>query len=364
MPSPANREENASLAREVHGFHHVGRARAPDDQCGTPVDQPVLNSTRVLVFGLTRVECAAAQPTSKVLYCRGIQRSVHLIRSVCHRPVSCVQRFEVTNFTRRPCNGVNCQSEGLQLLGAPARGRVGVVSAFRRTRRHSGSSRIRRTKQRANRRTGFPTSQLPSSRLEDCGNRRAVRRAGPDMMEADDARRIDQNVATELSRVASGIFRQPAARELLHVRDPRPRSPDVPHVSPVHAVAAVQRAIVIDQNGERDLEFRQGTRARTEWSRTSRPRPVSPTPVARVPPAATAADACGREVSQGVGETPAAASGPDSHRDGAYAHWRPGARTERRADPSSVAVGCAPRFSPPSASSTAREDILAHRTGL
>lgn len=77
------------------------------------------------------------------------------------------------------------------------------------------------------------------------------------MMEPDDGRRIDEHIATELSRIASRIFRQPAARELLHVSGPRPGSPNVPQASAVHAVATVQRASVVDENGPGDLRFSQ-----------------------------------------------------------------------------------------------------------
>ena len=77
------------------------------------------------------------------------------------------------------------------------------------------------------------------------------------MMEPHDARRIDENIATELSRVGAGVFRQPAARKLFHVRQPRPASPNVPQASPVHTVAAVQRAVVVDENGPGDVRFRK-----------------------------------------------------------------------------------------------------------
>ena len=77
------------------------------------------------------------------------------------------------------------------------------------------------------------------------------------MMEPHDARRIDENIAPELSRVGAGVFRQPAARELSHVRQPRPGSPNVPQPSAVHPVAAVQRAVVVDENGPGDFRVRK-----------------------------------------------------------------------------------------------------------
>ena len=75
------------------------------------------------------------------------------------------------------------------------------------------------------------------------------------MMEPHDALRIDENVATELSRVGAGVSRQVAARELFHVRQPCPGSPNVTQASLVHAVAAVQRAVVVDENRPGDFRF-------------------------------------------------------------------------------------------------------------
>jgi hypothetical protein len=100
------------------------------------------------------------------------------------------------------------------------------------------------------------TSRLPP-RLEDCGNRRAVGRTGADMMEPYDASRIDENIAPELLRVAGGVFRQPAAREFFHIRKPRPGSPNVAKPSPVHPVAAVQCAVLINENGPGDVRVRK-----------------------------------------------------------------------------------------------------------
>ena len=93
--------------------------------------------------------------------------------------------------------------------------------------------------------------------LEDCGNRRAIRRARAHMMEPHDARGIDEHIATELSRVGARVFRQPATRELSQVRQPRSASPDVPQPSPVHAVAAVQRAVAVDENRPGNVCVRQ-----------------------------------------------------------------------------------------------------------
>ena len=75
-------------------------------------------------------------------------------------------------------------------------------------------------------------------------------------MKPDDARRIDENITAKLSRVAARVLRQPTARELFHVRDPRPAAPDVPHASTLHAVTAVQHPIPIDKNGPGDLRVR------------------------------------------------------------------------------------------------------------
>ena len=77
------------------------------------------------------------------------------------------------------------------------------------------------------------------------------------MMEPHGARRIDEHIAPELSRVGAGVFRQSAARELFQVRQPRPASPDVPQASLVHAVASVQCAVVVDEHGPVNLRFRK-----------------------------------------------------------------------------------------------------------
>jgi hypothetical protein len=47
------------------------------------------------------------------------------------------------------------------------------------------------------------TSRLLPTRLEDGRNRRAVARTTADMMEPHDACRVDENIATELKRVAA-----------------------------------------------------------------------------------------------------------------------------------------------------------------
>jgi hypothetical protein len=86
-------------------------------------------------------------------------------------------------------------------------------------------------------------------------------------MEPHDPCRIDENIATELSRIGTRVFRQAAARELLEVGDPRPGSPDVPKTSPVHAVATVQRAIAVDEYRPAEFHFchvRSGERRRLE----------------------------------------------------------------------------------------------------
>jgi len=77
------------------------------------------------------------------------------------------------------------------------------------------------------------------------------------MMEPDDACRIDEDVATELSRVAARVLRQSTARELLHIGDPRPPAPDVPEAPAVHTVAAVLRSILVDEHGPAELHFGQ-----------------------------------------------------------------------------------------------------------
>jgi len=101
------------------------------------------------------------------------------------------------------------------------------------------------------------TSRFPPPRFDDRGYGWTVGGTGADMVEPHDARRIDEHIAPELSRVGAGVFRQPATRELFHVRQPRPASPDVPQASPVHAVAAVQRAVVVDEHGPGDFRFRE-----------------------------------------------------------------------------------------------------------
>ncbi len=77
------------------------------------------------------------------------------------------------------------------------------------------------------------------------------------MMEPHDARGIDENIATELSRVSARVFQPPAARELFQVRQPRSASPNVPQPSQVHAVAAVQRAVAVDENGPGNVRIRK-----------------------------------------------------------------------------------------------------------
>jgi len=98
-------------------------------------------------------------------------------------------------------------------------------------------------------------SRLLPPGLEDCRNGRTVARTTANMMEPDDACRVDENIAAELKRVAARVFRQAAARELLEVSDPRPGSPDVPKTPPIHAVATVQRAIAVDEYGPAQFHF-------------------------------------------------------------------------------------------------------------
>lgn len=99
-------------------------------------------------------------------------------------------------------------------------------------------------------------SRLLLSRPKDRGDRGAVGRAAADIVESHGARRIDEDIAAELSRVRAGVSRQPAARELFRIGPPGPGSPDVPQLSPMHTVVAVQRTVTIDENGPCDLGLR------------------------------------------------------------------------------------------------------------
>ena len=76
------------------------------------------------------------------------------------------------------------------------------------------------------------------------------------MAESYDPRRIDEDIAAELTRVAAGVSREPAPREFLRVGQPCPETPDVAQPSLVHAIPSVQRAVAVDENGPGHLRVR------------------------------------------------------------------------------------------------------------
>ena len=96
---------------------------------------------------------------------------------------------------------------------------------------------------------------MDAPRLQNRGDRRPIGGAAADVMQSHDSRRIDEDVAAKLSSIRTGVFRQPAPCQLFRVGPPGPQSPDVPQLSPVHAVMTVQRAVVVDENGPGDVHF-------------------------------------------------------------------------------------------------------------
>lgn len=99
-------------------------------------------------------------------------------------------------------------------------------------------------------------SRLLLSHCKDRGHRGSIARAAARVVESHDAHRIDEDIATELSRIPSRVPGKPAARELLRVGPPGPGSPDVPQISPMHPVVTVERAVAVDEDRPRDLRLR------------------------------------------------------------------------------------------------------------
>ena len=89
--------------------------------------------------------------------------------------------------------------------------------------------------------------------LEDGGDGRPVGRPVADIVKSHDAGRIDEHIAAQLSRVAAGVSRQPAACDLLRIDQPGPNAPDIAQPSFVHPVAAIQNAAVVDEHGPADV---------------------------------------------------------------------------------------------------------------
>ena len=71
------------------------------------------------------------------------------------------------------------------------------------------------------------------------------------MKETDPARRIDEDIAAELTRIAVAISgsRHSSPEQLLRVRPPRARTPDVLLLAVEHAVPSIERPRLVDENG-------------------------------------------------------------------------------------------------------------------
>lgn len=83
----------------------------------------------------------------------------------------------------------------------------------------------------------------------------AVRRSFSDMMQPDDAGRIDQHIASPLIDVAPRIFRESPPAHLLQIRPPGPKSPDILNSRLRHAVGRVELPLSVHQQrpGESQL---------------------------------------------------------------------------------------------------------------
>ena len=86
-------------------------------------------------------------------------------------------------------------------------------------------------------------------------DRRAIRRAGPDMMQGDDAGRIDQDIPAALGDIPSRLLHLLSLQDLLQIRPPGSRSPDVPEGSGEHPVGPVRFAGSVDEKrpGQRSI---------------------------------------------------------------------------------------------------------------
>ena len=71
------------------------------------------------------------------------------------------------------------------------------------------------------------------------------------MKKPDGARRIDKDIAAELTHIAVevGGSGQSSSEQLLRVRPPRAWTPDVPPLAAEHAVPLVKRPRLVDENG-------------------------------------------------------------------------------------------------------------------
>ena len=92
---------------------------------------------------------------------------------------------------------------------------------------------------------------LRPARGKEPGDRRSVGWTRSDLKKPDGARRIDKDIAAELTRIAVevGGAGQSSSEQLLRVRPPRAWPPDVPPFAAEHAVPVVERPRLVDENG-------------------------------------------------------------------------------------------------------------------
>ncbi len=84
---------------------------------------------------------------------------------------------------------------------------------------------------------------------------RTIPRTDADMMQANGSVRTDQDISATLVDVPFGLCHLPPLADLLHVRPPRFRAPDVPKRGGEHAIAPVRFPRIIDKKrpGERGI---------------------------------------------------------------------------------------------------------------
>ena len=95
------------------------------------------------------------------------------------------------------------------------------------------------------------TRPLRLARGKEPGDRRPVGWTRSDVKKPDGARRIDKDIAAELTHIAVEIggSGQSSSEQLLRVRPPRAWTPDVPPLAAEHAVPLVKRPRLVDENG-------------------------------------------------------------------------------------------------------------------
>ena len=95
------------------------------------------------------------------------------------------------------------------------------------------------------------TRPLRLARGKEPGDRRPVGWTRSDVKKPDGARRIDKDIAAELTHIAVevGGSGQSSSEQLLRVRPPRAWTPDVPPLAAEHAVPLVKRPRLVDENG-------------------------------------------------------------------------------------------------------------------